>query len=458
MFVGREKELKQLNRFIENDSFFFGLIYGRRRVGKSELVKQLIKDNDIKILYYECKQVSEASNVESLCIELSNLYNLPTFSFKNIEAFLDYIFQLSLNEKFILILDEYPYLRENIKGLDSIIQSLIDKYHTSSRLKFIILGSYMEIMKSLLMHENPLYGRVDLTINLKPLDYYDSAAFYPYFSDSDKVKLYSVFGGIPYYNRLIDNSLSVKDNIINLVSSADCRLENEISMYLKSEIAKITNANEVFTAIARGSHKFSDILSNSHVSSSPALSDILNKLIQMEVIEKTAPINQKNNKKRINYNICDNLSLFYYRYIFRNLSARNIMDEETFYNHFIDSDFNEQYVPHLFENICKQYLIRLNRKGMIEPVIEDIGKYYYDNPENKTNGEFDIVTLDEKGYIFYEAKFTDKPVDEITVIEEIEQVNKTDLKSYRYGFFSKSGFNCEKKDDRILITLSELYK
>ena len=102
---------------------------------------------------------------------------------------------------------------------------LIDRYKDSSSLKLVLCGSYVEIMKSLLARENPLYGRVDLTIDLKPMDYYESAMFYPDFSAEDKVRLYSVFGGIPYFNRLIDSSLSVKENIQELISAPGARLE-----------------------------------------------------------------------------------------------------------------------------------------------------------------------------------------------------------------------------------------
>ena len=157
------------------------------------------------------------------------------------------------------------------------MQSLVDKYKDTSKLTLIILGSYVEVMRSLLEHSNPLYGRVDLTIDLKQMDYYESAYFYPNFSVEDKVRIYSVFGGIPYYNRLIDDSKSVKDNIIELIASSGARLENEVSMYLNAEISKITNANEVFEALSRGYTRYSDILSQSHVSSGPTLVDVLDK-------------------------------------------------------------------------------------------------------------------------------------------------------------------------------------
>lgn len=128
---------------------------------------------------------------------MSEIMGLPKLDYSDIEAVLKYIFELSVKENIILVLDEYPYLRENIKGMDSILQSLVDKYKDTSKLTLIILGSYVEVMRSLLEHSNPLYGRVDLTIDLKQMDYYESAMFYPNFSSEDKVRIYAVFGGIP---------------------------------------------------------------------------------------------------------------------------------------------------------------------------------------------------------------------------------------------------------------------
>ena len=361
-------------------------------------------------------------------------------------------------EPMILVLDEYPYLRENAKGLDSILQSLIDHYKDTSNMKFIVCGSYVDTMKALLEKQNPLYGRIDLTLNLKPMDYYESALFYPEFTEEDKVRLFSVFGGIPYYNRLIDGQKSVRENIIELIASPGARLENEVSMYLNSEISKITNANEVFEALAKGFSRYKDILDQSNVSSGPALVDILDKLMRMDVVSKEAPINDENNKKKSGYFISDNLSLFYYKYIFRNMSRMNIMDSDVFYDRYIAEDFETKYVPKSFERICKQYLIRKNRKGLMDEVFEKIGKYYYDDPIEKKNGEFDIVTLDDRGYIFYEAKFRKEPVTENVVRNEIRQVEQTGLECYKYGFFSKSGFACEEEENRILIELKELYK
>ena len=93
----------------------------------------------------------------------------------------------------------------------------------------------------------------------------------------------------------------------------------------------------------------------------------------------------------------------------------------------------------------------------MEEPFEKIGKYYYDDPVNKKHGEFDIVTYDDRGYIFYEAKFRKEPITESMIKEEILQINQTGLSCYKYGFISKSGFCCEPSEDRILISMDELY-
>lgn len=458
MFYGRERQKKSMHNMINKNEQMITLIYGRRRIGKSELIKQVLRETDIQSIYYECKQTTERNNVDSLAEIVAETFDFPKPSFDNMEGLLSFLFKKAETQDLILVIDEYPYLRENIKGLDSIIQTIVDKYKDTSKMKLIICGSYVDTMKELLTNQNPLFGRIDLIIDLKPMDYYESALFYDTFSNEDKVRLYSVFGGIPYYNRLIDKKKSVKENIIELIASPGARLENEVSMYLNSEISKITNANEVFEALAKGYSKYKDILDQSNVSSGPTLIDTLDKLIKMDVVKKEAPINDENNKRKAGYFVSDNLSLFYYKYIYRNISRMNIMDSEVFYKKYIEEDFEAQYVPKIFEEICKQYLVRLNRAGDIENPIEKIGKYYYDDPVNKTNGEFDIVTLDDNGYIFYEAKFRKEPLTESMIKEEIMQVDKTNISCYKYGFISRSGFECERFDDRILISLEDIYK
>ena len=457
-FWGRTKEQKKIQDMLLKKAQDITLIYGRRRVGKSELIKQCLRDSSLKSIYYECKQTTEMNNVESLAELLSEAFNFPPLAFKNIEAVLDFFFKQAQHMPLVLVLDEYPYLREAVKGMDSILQGLVDKYQESSQLKLIICGSYVDTMKSLLLVQNPLYGRVSLTIDLKPMNYRDSALFYSSFNDEDKVRLYSVFGGIPYYNRLIDAEKTVKENIIDLIASPGARLETEIGLYLRSELAKITNANEVFETLAKGFFRYSDILAQSHISSGPTLIDVLERLMKMELVSKIAPINDEKNKKKTGYYISDNLSLFYYKYIFRYMSQMNVMQPEVFFERYIEQDFETDYVPHIFEDVCRQYLVEKNQQGLLAETFEKIGRYYYDDSVNKTNGEFDIVTYDAKGYAFYEAKFRKKPVTQQMIQEEIEQVQRSNMLCYKYGFFSRSGFENIKLKGVELIGLEELYR
>ena len=461
VFFGRKENIKAISRFINSDNYDAALISGRRRVGKTELSTHCLKRTKTTSIYYECKETSELNNVKSLCEIISETFGLPPLAFDTFESTLAFLSKQAAQKELILVIDEYPYIRKVVEGLDSIIQSFIDNNKSISRLKLILCGSYVETMKSLLSEENPLFGRFDLVMNLKAMDYYESALFYKDFSDEDKVRLYSVFGGIPYYNRRIDSSKTVKQNIIDLIASPGSRYENEVQMHLKSEISKMQNAYEVFEALAKGFVRFKDILSQSQVSSSPTLADVLDKLINMDIVVKESPINDENNKKKAGYYISDQLTLFYFKYIYRNLSRLAVMEPEAFYDKFIEPDFEEYYVPQAFDQICRQFLIRKNRSGELPDSFEKIGKYWYDDPVNHKNGEFDVVTENDNSYIFYEAKFREGKLDKNLIWNEIQQVNSTGLVCSKYGFFSKSGYkeiDESHKQQLILYKLEDLYQ
>lgn len=458
-FIGRTKEqeklLAQLSSPIQNAA----LLYGRRRVGKSELILHTMRQaSDARTIYYECRQTTTENNTKNLSEVIAEAFDMPPLAFSDIEAALRFVFDRATGEKIVLAIDEYPYLRDVVKGMDSILQVLLDEYRDRSHLSLILCGSYVEVMKSLLERDNPLYGRIDLKINLQPMDYYESAQFYPERSCEDKVRLFSVFGGIPYYNRLIDKNASVRENLIHLILEPDARLEDEVPSYLLSEISKIGNAHEIFSALADGHARYRDILSQSHVSSGATLVNVLNRLIGMQLVQRRSPINDPNNKKRTSYVICDGLSKFYYRYVFRYLSQRSVLDPEVYYDRYVNDDFETQFVPRAFEEVCRQYLVRQNRMGNSEPPFDQIGTYSYDDPVTRTNGEFDVVTKDPLGYSFYEAKFRTTPITQRMIEDEIEQVQRTGLTCHRYGFFSRSGFEAQADERTALIGLGELYR
>ena len=455
-FIGREDEINILKKAYETNNYEGIVIYGRRRIGKSELIKESFKYVDVTTLYYECVDAREETNARFLSEKIAETFNIPIPDFKSIRECLHYIFKQSLNRKIILVLDEYPYMRKNNSSLDSIIQTVIDEYKMSCSLKFILCGSYVAVMENILKEDNPLYGRFSIKMNVRQMDYLDSSKFYPSMSNEDKVAIYSVFGGVPYYNQFIDDKKSVKENIINLVASNNARLLTEAKDFVALEINKMANANETFMAIAAGNKKFSDILNKSHVSSSPTLVDVLTRLEEMDAVNKISPINEETQKKSI-YEISDRLTLFYYRYIFRKISFFSTMNSDDFYEEFIKEDFYNQYIPKEFEKISAQFLIRQNKNGKIKPPLYKVGKYYYDDPINKTNGEFDVVTFNKNGYDFYEVKFSSSPIDDSIVKEEIYQLSKINIKYNKFGFISKSGFNLTNSKDYILYTLDDIY-
>lgn len=455
-FIGRKEELKKLKRAYSTEEYEGILVYGRRRIGKSELIKESYKEEDCKVVYYECVKVSEDSNTRAFSEIIGHIFDIPTPMFASFGEAVDFLFKRSTKEKIILVLDEYPYIRDKIQGCDSIFQRIIDTYAMNCKMKLILCGSYVDIMERLIREDNPLYKRISVSLNVKQMDYYESAMFYPDFSNEDKVKIYSVFGGLPYYNNYIDDSKTVRENIIELVSSKGARFENDPIAALETEISKITNANEAFLAIAKGKAKFSDILNHSHVSSSPTLDDTLKKLILMDVVKKEYPINDETEKKSL-YSISDRLSRFYYRYILPRISYFSTMPSEAFYEEFIEKDFESQFVPKEFEEITKQYLIRKNLSGHINPPLYKVGKYYYDDAKNRKNGEFDVVTLNKYGYDFYEVKFTDSPIGDSVINEELTQLKDLQLKYNKLGFVSKSGFTISDTKDYILISLDDIY-
>ncbi len=457
-FIGREEETRTIENILKKKGYQGCLVYGRRRMGKTELVKHCLMDKSVPLILYQCKESSEQDNTSQLTDLVKQVLRIKYLSFEYFHDVIDFLFEYSMEKEIYLVLDEYPYIRQSIEGCDSKLQNIIDFYAMKCNLKFFVLGSSISTMEAIQGHDNPLYMRFSSSILLKQMDYYDSSFFYPSFSNEDKVRLYAAFGGVPYYNAQIDDRFSVKENIIRILSGHFSGLKDFLEIYLKSELRKTNSANAVFEAIALGAFHFSDICSKAHCESTAALSNVLQKLIQMDLIEAVAPINEKRNRQKGGYRISDFCVWFYYRFLYRNESARNILDDSVFYEKFIEKEFETKVVPQCFETIAKQYLIRENKKGCITPFLLDIGTYWYDNPKEKKNGRFDVVGKREDGYIFYECKFMDSPITDKIIQEEIEQVSKTNLKPVQYGFFSKSEYDVHMNSSYLFYHLDDLYR
>ena len=454
MFIGRKEEITDLLNLLNTDKQENIVIYGRRRIGKSELIKETLKQFGKQYIFYQAKETTLNDNIASLSNIITKHFNLGELTFNSLEDLFTFVFK---NDA-VLVIDEYPYLTALEKGLDSILQAVIDEYKNTSKTKLVLLGSYIDVMKRLNEADNPLFGRISRMMFISEMNYQDASLFYPNVDLETKVKYYSVFGGVPYYNSLIDETKTFKENVVELIIKSNSVLGDFVEMVLSKELRKLNNANAVFLLIANGKNKFNDILTSlGEQSSSAALSYVLNDLIKMDLISKTTPINEPTTSRRTYYQINDNYIDFYYRYIYNYSSARTIMAPDKFYDELINENFNEHFVPTKFEKIAKEYLIIENKLGNISPSLLEIGKYWYDNPLLKVNGEFDVVTKDKNGFIVYEVKYTNKKITNNVINKLKLQLERCNVNYYKLGFVTKSGFDLESEEKYNLITLENLY-
>lgn len=454
-FIGRTKELKRINDVIYKDGVHNLLIYGRRRIGKSFLIKKALENYNGIVIHYQCKNINIQETVRELSELLTSQFKLPyLIKFNSFDDILKFLY--TNNNDIVFVIDEYSYLINKIEGLNSIIQYYIDMYKDSSNLKLILSGSQIDIMKSMSTYDNPLYGRFDDIIELKEHDYLESSLYYPNFSNEDKLMLYSVFGGEPLYNSMIDDNKTVIENILELMVKENSIVELNISNLMNLELSKINYCNDVLIAIAGGVKKNDDLVTKAHINSSSLLNPVLTKLLKLDLIKKVTPINDLKNKKKTMYLINNNALRFYYKYIYKFENQRSNLDLKQFFDEYIKKDFEESLIPNIFEDVTRQYLVLKNKRKEIVPSFSLIGTYWYDNSKSKTNGQFDVVTYEPLGYIFYEVKYTNSLIDERVVSEEKTQLQKANINYYNLGFVSKTGFTNISKEYH-LITLNDIY-
>ena len=313
-------------------------------------------------------------------------------------------------------------------------------------------------MKSIIDGGEPLYGRFTSIIDLKPFNYLEVAKYFKDKSDEEKFMIYAIFGGVPHYLNLIDRNKSVEENIIRLFYSKNAVMESEIEILLNGELSKIELANTVLSIIKKGSKTYTDI--NQKISSKQngnGATYILNKLYNIGLIDKEISINKSDSKKSLYY-ICDNALLFYYTYIMPYKNQMRLLSPETFYHKYVKKDVETNYIPKQFEKLCKEYLVEMNKRNMLKVPFYAIGKLTYHNKKDDINREFDIVTEDDNGYIYYECKYHQKKMSHKEIEEEIAQASSTTIKFYKYAFFSRKGYEKDaSKKEYMLYTLKDIY-
>lgn len=450
MFVGRLNEIKTLNEFIDGNKKSL-LLYGKRRVGKTALLKKAYEWK--KYVYYECIKDTLDANIKSFinCLVKQGI-TIPSFvtlnSFNDVFSYLD-----SRNEKMDIIIDEYPYLYEyeDSKKIDSSFQNVID--NSLNNIKLVLCGSNVAIMSSLLEEGNALFGRFDYVVHLKELNYKEAQNFYKNEDIYNKIAYYSIFGGSPYLNELIDNKLSLKENIMNcfLTETNLCFIYCENLLF--TDVPTSINMGALCTALRNGKKTCTEIENLLHSSKNGGMNKKLDLLTKMGLITKYQPINKLGNSKSTRYEICDNAIRFFYSFIYQNKSILSMIGKERFYDEFISDRINT-FISHRFEEIVRNYYSLAVRNGEYKDII-NIGTYYYDDPINKTNGEFDVALKLKNGkYKIVEVKYyKDNPLSLKEMIQEFEQIKKIkEINIDSVSFVSTSGYEDDKEFETLDIT------
>ena len=436
-FIGRSNELVLLRQLLDKPSAS-AMIYGKRKVGKTTLIAEALKESASPVVYYECLKSTLEDNISGFVAELVRQGVLPVKL--NFDSFVDVFAYLDTLEKTMnIVIDEYPYLKEMADPalVDSQFQKIIDNHIKHIRL--FLSGSHIGMMKDMLAEKNALYGRFSLVLRLTELNYKEAAEFYPEKSVYDKVALYSVFGGSPFVNSFIQPDVDLKTNIIQTILNPNSPISNYAEHLLISDYTKSINAERIMYAIANGRKKYGEIETLLGMKSNGLLSKQLTSLVEMEIVSKYYPINRPNDKKKISYELCDNLLRFYYAFVYKNKSALAMLGAEAFYNEYIEKPVLT-FISHRFEELCRSYFSLCAKSGQLNGV-SSIGTFYYDDSAAHTNGEFDVVLKRKDSYDIYEVKYYASPLSLKEMEYESQQVkNIKGLALGDIGFISVSGF------------------
>lgn len=438
MFIGREKELKVLNNLYTSDKFEFAVIYGRRRVGKTALINEFIGDK--KSIYFMGVESNSKQNLENFSksiIEYSSGIVADT-SFQSFQAALEYVFELSKNERLILVIDEYPYVARSSKSLASTLQMLIDKYKDTSKMMLILCGSSMSYMEdNVLAYKAPLYGRRTAQMKILPFDFEETCCCFKNFSAEDKALIYGIVGGTPQYLLQINDKLSVEDNIKNTYLNPTSFLFEEPTNLLKQEVREPAIYTAIITAIATGASRMSEISTKVGEDTNVCTSYIKN-LINLGIVQKENPYGEKNSRKSIYY-IEDNMFRFWYRFVLENNSIIVRGAADRVYKRI--EPYLSNYMGKVFEDICTQYLWKLLLDGRCPVEFNSLGRWWGTDPVEKKQTEIDIMGVQDKDTaLFGECKWTNEKID-LGVLDTL--VKRSRLFSYtnvHYYLFSKSGF------------------
>ena len=465
MFIGRERELRVLEETYQKPGFQMTVIYGRRRIGKSRLITEFIKEK--RASYYVASQSSFQDNVKKWSAQfIMDLFPaMEGVSFDTPESFFQFIGNSATEEKLVIALDEIPYIAEADASFLSRLQAAIDTVFTSKNIYLIICGSAISFMeKEILSEKSPLFGRRTNQIFLKPFDYMDSARFTQNYSSEEKAIVYGVTGGVAKYLTLFDDSLSLDENLINHFFKPSGYLYEEPLNLLTQEFRTINTYNTVIEVCAGGTNRLNEIADKAHISTA-TLAYIIKNLMTIGVISRKTPMTEVENKKRTAYEITDGMYRFWYRFIPAARAAIEMGRGEVFYHSYV-KDKLHSYMGSVFEEMCRFYTLSEGLEGRLNCLVTNVGSWWGPGHDHKPT-DIDVVGVDDAGRkaVIGECKFKNEVIDK-EVFETL--LRRRGLIDKRYSevqflFFSLSGYsqwvekNADPQEVR-LVSLDEMYQ
>ena len=302
-------------------------------------------------------------------------------------------------------------------------------------------------MQELFIEGNALFGRFKETILIEEFNYLESSLFYPDKSIYDKIAFYSVFGGSPFVNEMIDPSESLKDNIINTFLKVGSGVYNYANNILFTDTANRLQAKRIVSALGNSKKRYSELESLLDIEKTGKINAALKSLCELGVVGKIYPINKLDDSKKAYYEITDNALRFFHTYVNKSNSILTVLGAEAFYDEYVAPSL-QTFIDHQFENVVRTFFSLKVKKGLIKG-ISNIGTYYYDDSKTKTNGEFAVALKQSDGYAIYEVKYYKDVVKKETFAKELEQIsNIQEINVTNIGFVSVYGFeeNDEKYD------------
>ena len=465
MFVGRHQELEQLNQAYQENDFQFTVIYGRRRIGKTSLINEFLKDK--KAIYYVALEENAEDNLKRFSDAISIFKNTDQGGkekFANFEECFKEITRLAKKQRVILIIDEFPYLAKAYPTISSMLQSYIDHEFKETNLFLILCGSSMSFMeRQVLGYQSPLYGRRTLALKLEPFKLSEAHEMLPKLSKEDAFIINTVCGGVPQYLSYMSDSMSVADNIKKNFLSKSGRLFDEPNNLLQQELRDPTNYNSIINAIASGASKHGKIAQSAHLQTGP-LTTYLNNLIDLGIVEKKLPVTEqkKSRSKNIVYHICDGMFRFWYTFVGKqtDLIERGLTDLAWVK---VQKGLSDFMGPE-FEKYSQDFMWSqdMNEKIVPNPFIH-LGNWWGTDKRTHQQVELDVLGFsdDERDGYFGECKWKNEPISR-SVLEKLitnSEIFKYPLK--HYYLFSKSGFtdSCQELAKKIncqLFTFEEI--